>query len=80
VVRLVLVEAIALLCAGLAAGVVLTLAAGRAAQSLLYGVEPNDLSSLAVSGAILAVIGLLASYLPARRAALLDPMTTLREE
>lgn len=80
VVRLVLGEAIALLCAGLAAGVLLTLAAGRAAQSLLYGVEPNDLSSIALSGAILAVIGLLASYLPARRAASLDPMTTLREE
>lgn len=80
VIRLVLFEAVAMLCAGLAAGVLLALAAGRAAQSLLYGVEPNDIASIAASGAILASIGLLASYLPARRAASLDPMSTLREE
>jgi len=66
--------------AGLATGVVFALAAGRLATGLLYGVTPLDLPSYAV--ALLLVLGVtgLASYLPARRAARVDPMVALRTE
>jgi ABC-type antimicrobial peptide transport system permease subunit len=73
-------EAIQLLAVGLAAGVVLTLAAGRATAALLYGLAPNDWFSLVTSGLLLTVIALIASYIPARRAAAIDPIATLRAE
>ena len=55
-------------------------AAGRLVISLLYGVRPNDPAQLAAAALILAAAAALAGYLPARRAARLDPMITLREE
>jgi ABC-type antimicrobial peptide transport system permease subunit len=80
VIRLVLREALLLLCAGLAAGVVLAVWAGRAASTLLFGLPPHDVVSLGGASALLAAIALLASYVPARRAAALNPMATLRNE
>jgi putative ABC transport system permease protein len=80
VIRLVLREAILLLGAGLTAGVVLALWAGRAAATLLFGLQPNDAVSLVAAIVLLATITLLASYVPARRAAALDPMAALRDE
>jgi putative ABC transport system permease protein len=80
VVRLVLREAMLLLAVGLTAGVVIALWAGRAAATLLFGLQPYDPVSMAAAAALLAVIALAASYGPARRAAALEPMVALREE
>lgn len=76
----VLREAAVLVFAGLAAGLLLVLWAGRTAETLLYGLAANDVSTLAVAGAVLAGVALLASYLPSRRAAAIDPIAALREE
>jgi hypothetical protein len=56
------------------------LAGSRAASSLLFGLKPSDPRTLAMAAALLAVVAAAASYLPARRAAKLDPMAALREE
>ena len=80
VVRLVLREAALLLAVGLPAGSLLSLWAGRAASSLLFGLKPQDPAALAGAIALLAAVALLASYGPARRASRLDPMRALREE
>jgi ABC-type antimicrobial peptide transport system permease subunit len=77
---LVLREAAALLLVGLAAGLVLAVAAGYAAGSLLFGLRPTDAGILAMAAALLAAVTIAASYLPAWRAARLDPMAALREE
>src|SRR5437763_13651498 len=79
VIRLVLREAILLLGIGLVAGVVLALWAGRAAATLLFGLQPHDVVSLVAASMLLATITLLASYVPARCAAALDPMAALRD-
>jgi putative ABC transport system permease protein len=73
-------EAIRLLVAGLAAGLVLSLAATRAAGALLYGLAPHDPWTLVLAGALMAAITFLASLLPAWRAAAVDPMVALRQE
>jgi ABC-type antimicrobial peptide transport system permease subunit len=65
---------------GVAIGVALGLGAAKAASTLLFGLQPTDPATLASAMALLVSIGLLASYLPARRASKLDPMTTLRQE
>jgi ABC-type antimicrobial peptide transport system permease subunit len=49
-------------------------------SSLLFGVQPNDLVSMAVAVLTLAVVGLLAACIPARRAAAVDPLIALRME
>ena len=80
VIRLVLREALLLLCIGMAAGVLITLWAGRAAAALLYDLKPYDPISIAGAVALLSVIALAAAYGPARSAAALEPMIALREE
>jgi ABC-type antimicrobial peptide transport system permease subunit len=80
VILLVLREAMLLLAAGVAAGVILSIWAGRTAATLLYGLKPYDVVSLAGASLLLAGIALAASYVPARRAAALEPMVALRDE
>jgi ABC-type antimicrobial peptide transport system permease subunit len=80
VMRLVLKEAGLLLAAGTGVGILVTLAAGRMASSLLYGLQPNDPWTLAAAVSALVLAGLVSSYLPARYAARLDPLTALRQE
>ena len=65
---------------GLAAGTVAALGAGRLLRSELYGVPPVDLWSLLGAGGLLALAGLLAIWLPAHRAASVDPVVVLREQ
>jgi putative ABC transport system permease protein len=54
-----------------------SLALGRAAASLLYGVSPQDPFTFAAVAALLVLIALLAGWIPARRAASLDPLRAL---
>ena len=63
-----------------AVGVAGALAAGRYVESRLYNVGANDPATLFTVPLILALVALLASWVPARRAARVDPAITLREE
>jgi predicted permease len=65
--------------AGIAAGIVLTYIAQRLIQSLLFGVGPLDAISLVAAAALLAAVSLGAALLPARRAAAIDPVESMRE-
>lgn len=65
---------------GLAVGLLLGLGVARVAASVLYGVSPVDPMSIVATVALLGATSLLASYLPARRAARIDPMAALRCE
>ncbi len=71
---MVLREGLTLTLAGLAVGLVLALAAGRVIASLLYGVRSVDPVSIVATVTLLGAASLLASYIPARRAAKVDPM------
>jgi predicted permease len=65
---------------GLAIGIPVALAGGRLLASELYGVKAHDPGILALAGLILGSCALLAGFIPARRAATLDPIAALREE
>ncbi len=65
---------------GAVLGIAGSLASGRLVQQLLSQVEPGDPGVTAAIVALLIVVGLLASWLPARRAASIDPMVALRDE
>ncbi|HEY7508922.1 MAG TPA: ABC transporter permease [Vicinamibacteria bacterium] len=80
ILRLVLGEALVLALAGIAAGVAGALALGRTLAALLFEISPRDPVILAVVGATLALVALLAGYVPARRAAGVDPLAALRSE
>lgn len=73
-------EAAGLLAGGVALGALCALAAGRTAASLLFSVQPNDPWMFAAAVALLAAVAALGSYLPARRASRVDPMTALRTD
>ena len=66
--------------AGLAAGIVAALFAGKLVTSFLYGVKPSDVWTYAGVAVLLLLVGSLAAFLPARRASLVEPMAALREE
>jgi predicted permease len=80
VVRLMLRDVAVLLALGMAAGLAASLATGRLVTSLLFGVRPGAPLQLAGAALILAAATAVAAYVPARRAARLDPMAALREE
>jgi ABC-type antimicrobial peptide transport system permease subunit len=65
---------------GIVIGAVAASALGRAARSLLFGVEAGDPLMLAAAAAVLTVVTLGAAYIPTRRASRVDPMTALRYE
>jgi putative ABC transport system permease protein len=75
----VLRQGLALTAAGLAIGAALALAMGRVIAAYLYGVSPRDPATFLAAGALLTAVALAACYLPARRAARVDPVTALRE-
>jgi len=80
VIWLVLREVAAMLAIGTMVGLGASLAAGRLVASLLYGVKPHDVAPLAIAAVVLGIATGIAAYLPAHRAARLDPMAALREE
>lgn len=80
VIRMVLGRGAALTAVGLVIGGALAWASARTMTSLLRGVTASDPSTYAGVAVLLATIGLVASYLPARRAARLDPSDVLRAE
>jgi putative ABC transport system permease protein len=80
VLAMVLRQAAVLACAGLAAGLAASLALTRFLSTLLFEVRTTDLATLATITVLLAAVALAASYLPARRAASVDPTVALRYE
>jgi predicted permease len=80
VIRLILGEVSLLIGIGIAIGVGLTVAGGRATGSLLFGLKAEDPLTLLLTVVLLAAIGLVASSVPAFRASRLDPMVALRYE
>jgi predicted permease len=77
---LVLREALVLVVMGLVVGVLASLALTKTASSLLYELKPNDPLTIAMATIVLMMVALGAGYLPARRAARVDPMIALRDE
>jgi putative ABC transport system permease protein len=69
-----------LVAAGLVLGLALALMLGRFVAGLLYGVTPSDAPTLAIVTLFLTLVACVATYLPARRAARVDPIVALRAE
>ncbi len=65
---------------GIGMGILIALAWARLMSSMLFGVQPTDVLTFASVAVILMLVALVACYLPARRAAGLDPMQALRQE
>jgi ABC-type antimicrobial peptide transport system permease subunit len=80
VLAMVLREAFWLTGIGVAAGVAAALALGRLVASMLFGLKSWDPATFASSAALLIVVAIAASWIPARRAAGVDPMRALRHE
>ena len=77
---MVLARGLRLTAAGIAAGLILSAAATRFMSSLLYGVSPMDPMAFLGASLVWILIAMLASYIPARRAARVDPAISLRYE
>jgi ABC-type antimicrobial peptide transport system permease subunit len=73
-------EGLRLLGVGLLGGLLGTAVIERLFRSLLYGVSAADPSAWAATAVLLLLAGALASYIPARRAASVDPIEALRQE
>jgi putative ABC transport system permease protein len=73
-------RSVGLAAAGIAAGLALSLAATRALQSLLFDVSPTDVPTFVAVALVVMASAVLAAYLPARRAARLDPVSVIRGE
>ena len=80
VVRLILKQGMRLTAIGIACGLALSFAATRLLADLLYGIKPADPLTYVSVSLLLAVIALVSCYVPARRAASIDPMKSLRAE
>ncbi len=78
--RMVLRQGMAPVMVGLVAGVITAIFAGRLIGSLLFGVSANDPLTLAAVAFVVAAVGLVACYIPARHATRVDPIIALRYE
>jgi len=77
---MVLRQTLLLIAIGVAIGIPVALAAARLIVSQLYGLKPSDPFTVVSAVLVMAGVGLLAGYLPARRAAKVDPVVALRYE
>ena len=80
VVRLAVRQTLLMVVAGIAVGVAIAAAVTRYLQALLFGITPLDPISFVAAATLLIAVALFACYLPARRAAAIDPMNALRCE
>jgi ABC-type antimicrobial peptide transport system permease subunit len=80
VVRLVLKHVAFITAIGLMMGAAGSVATGRFINALLFNLAASDKTMIAITAVTLAIAAAVAGYLPARRAARIDPMTALREE
>jgi putative ABC transport system permease protein len=80
VLKLVMGQGMMLALAGVALGLLASVALTRTMQSLLFGVSATDPATFAVIALLLIAVALLACYAPARRATQVDPLTALRQE
>jgi predicted permease len=77
---LILREVLTLVMIGLVLGLVAALLTTKTADTLLFGLKPYDPLTICLASSLLFVVAIVAGYLPARRAARVDPMNALREE
>jgi predicted permease len=80
VLRMVVGDAARLTASGLVIGLALTAAGSRFLESRLFGLTPSDAASQAAAAGVLLAVAVLAAYVPARRAARVDPMLALKAE
>ena len=80
VTRMIARRGILLAALGVGAGLLGALATTRFLEKLLYGVSPTDPATLAAACAVLFAVAAVASWVPARRAAAVDPMESLRRD
>jgi putative ABC transport system permease protein len=76
--RMILREGSILLVLGLASGITAAILSAQAIRGLLFGVEPHDPTTMVVVAAVMGLIGLVACWIPALRAARIDPAVTMR--
>ena len=80
VVRLMLRQSLGMIFAGVGVGLLAALAAARFLQRSVDGMRPAEPSTLAITISLLVAAALVASFVPARRASRVDPVTALRQE
>jgi len=80
VVRMVIGESMSLVGIGAAVGLAAAFAAGRLVATLLFGLAPTDVITMMTALVTMLAVSALAGYLPARRAALVDPIVALHYE
>jgi ABC-type antimicrobial peptide transport system permease subunit len=80
VLRLVLKQGMRLVGLGLGVGLLSALGLARLLKDYLFGISPQDPLTLLLAAGVLAVVGLVACLIPARRATRIDPMVALRSE
>ncbi len=80
ILRLVVDQGLKMVVIGVAIGIAVALALTRFLSSLLYGIRPTDPVTFIAVSLVLMGVALLACYVPARRAAKVDPMIALRHE
>lgn len=78
--KLIMIRGVVLVGVGVLAGVGASIALARLLESLLFGVEPNNVMTLVLVSVGLVVVALIACWIPARRATQVDPLVALRYE